>query len=162
MEDNASTLYISSIKQTCGDYIDQCNIFSKQHRTQAKATKAYWDFFSVINVILVSSQALSMTILTVAKANEIDLAIVGGIFAFLIAIQSKIQSSFEFNVVSCHHHQIADDFHELSLMFFLLLSDIDKGSFHDCDYEKLVLKYISVVEKSHIPNVWESKCCKIS
>jgi hypothetical protein len=145
--------HTSTIISKIGEYSNECLTKSQFHRKNARNAMIWWNFLGVLNVVLTASQALSMTIQAVNESEAKEIAITGGVFAFSIAISSRIKSSFSFNVLSLEHHHIADDYDELIHNFRLLLNDIDRNDFNEKIYEQYVHRFISVSEKSHVQTV---------
>jgi hypothetical protein len=162
IENNHTNTILTKIKQ----YIDLCENKSIFHRNQAKNSLNWFNILGIINVILTASQALSMTVMSVIKIKDTDIAIVGGVFACVLAVTSRIQSSFSFNSLSVQHNQISDDFGELVELFMFVIDDIETDNYNEKVYQNLVHRYISIQEKTHIQTVRECHllsldcCCK--
>ena len=154
--------YVEHLKSLCNDYVSKCNALSTRHRNQAKYALTWWNCLGIFNVMLTSAQALTMTVQTVYQSDNISIAVTGGIFAFVIAVSSRIQMSFSFNSLAIQHHQVADDYNELTHRFLLFLNEIQHGVYDTNDYDKMVLRFASIGEKSHLQSVYECKllpCC---
>ena len=136
-------------------YIDLCETKSSFHRNQARNALNWFNILGIFNVCITASQGLAMTILSVNKSKDTDIAITGGVFACILAITNRVQSSYAFNSLSIQHHQISDDFTELSGLFTFLIDDIELDIFNEKVYQQLVQRYISIQEKSHIQPVRE-------
>ena len=148
-------LHQESILVKIKQYIDLCEFKSSFHRDQAKNALNWFNILGIINVCLTATQALAMTILSVKKVEDTNVAITGGIFACVLAITSRVQSSYSFNSLSVQHNQLSDDFNELSGLFTFLIDDIELEVFNEKVYQQLVHRYISILEKSHIQPVRE-------
>lgn len=136
------------IESNTKKYIDECTTKAKYHRDNALNGLNWYNLLSITNVLLTSSQALVMTILSVYQSDDISIAITGASFAFVVAVFNRINTSYQFNVLSYQHNTVADDYLELSKFFEI---DVEEGLYH-----KHVLRFISITEKSHIPPI--KKC----
>jgi hypothetical protein len=147
------------IQKKINDYMQLCSEKSTYHRSQANYSSAWHDVLGIINVLLISSQALSMTIQTAYDVDSIGVAITGGVFAFVIALSSRISTSYSFNVLSLSHHIVADNYSELHEQFNKLLYEEDRS-----DLDMRIMRYISINEKTHLQYVIPCKllicCCR--
>lgn len=151
-----------TLLQKIEEYTTTCNTKGEFHRDQAKHSSRWWNFLGVLNVVLVASQALALTIQASLGDSGKNIAIVGGSFSFCIVVFNRVQMAFAFNCLSIEHHNLADDFQELGQRFRLLVNDVEKEEFEEKDYENCVNRYISVNEKTHLQNVSKMKifyCC---
>lgn len=116
---------------------------SEYHKKQAAISLSWHNLLGITNLLIASGQALTMTLQTVYGSDSKDIAVSGGIFAFFGAVFNRIQMSFSFNVISVLHNQVSDDFMEIHSKFKNFNMEND-------EYYKLVDRYVSITEKSHI------------
>lgn len=141
-------------------YVKLCEDKKLFHLSNAVSANKWFNLFNFIGVFLSASCGLSMTILTVLETDNINVAVVGGTFAFLIAVSSQIQKNYGFQILNYMHADLANDFTELESSFIILNS---KSHNYD-DYEKLVLRYLGVNAKTNIASVRKCNdffCCCI-
>lgn len=138
-------------------YIKLCNEKKIYHLSNAISANKMHNIFNFINVLFSSGCALSMTILTVIGTSNVNIAIIGGVFAFAIAISSQVQKNYGFQILNYQHAEISNDYTQLESDFIIL-----NGKSHSyTDYELLVLKYLSINNKTNISAVrkCDDFCC---
>ena len=153
LSDESQAIHLKNISTRIDKYIEECNEEIKMHEKQGLENLRCWDINNVFNTILAAGQGLALTIQTVNGDSASQVAIVGGAFTFFIFIVTRIQFSFGFNALSVQHNQLADDFKELSENFSLLINDIEKNEFNEALYEQYIRRFVSIIEKGHIPKV---------
>lgn len=131
-------------------YISKCNEKRKHHYNQAKYANAWNTFFNILEIILSSSAALCLTIMTVYEHPQLETTIVSGSFIFLMTINSKIKNYFNFPALYYRHYNAGDDFRLLKHDFETVVNTNL--------VPHLVQKYILTDQKTHIEPVKCSKC----
>jgi hypothetical protein len=136
-------------------YIETCQVKTEQHRRNAKNALAWWNFLGIFNVCLTSAQALTMTIQSVYKSGNIEIAVTGAVFACVLAISSRVQMAFSFNALAIQHNQVSDDYDELIINLKMLLLEYNLHT-----HKTLVQRFISIQEKGHLQSVNECRYTK--
>ena len=132
-----------------GKYIKLCFDKKIYHIQNAISANKMNNMFNFINVVLSAGTALSMTVLSVVEASDLNVSIIGGVFAFSIAVMNQVQKNYGFQILNYQHAEIANDYTELESEFTIL-----SGKQHTYDdYEKLVLRYLSINNKTNITAV---------
>lgn len=127
-------------------YIQNCNFKKKYHYKNAKICRIYDLAMSVVDILLTSGAALSLTILSVTQNDLLTVTVVQGIFLFLITVNSKIKSSMNFVSLNHRHLSAADDYYTLENEFNNISED-------DPLYKYLVSKYVLTTQKLHVQEV---------
>jgi hypothetical protein len=149
-------------------HIIKCQEKIDFHHKNAISSQRWNDALSIINVILTSATGLTMTILTVVESPAIQVTIVGAVYVFLITINDQLKKSYGFLTLSFRHHTANDEYSSLQyelngLRNSLMRTDLESGisSNQEYEYEKCILKFVSINSKSHIPTVKDCKifCC---
>lgn len=138
-------------------YLEECKSKSLFHKKQSKNSLNWYNLLGITSVILTSGSALSMTILSVYKTDELSVAVTSAIFSFLLVVNGRISQAYNFNTLAILHSQLSDDFQELVVNFNKLQVDYDHKL-----YEITTNRMISVNEKTHIQTVRECRyltCC---
>lgn len=148
----------NSLGVSVAEHINNCLTKSEAHRVNAKNAQKWHTLLTITNLIISSAQALTMTLQSVYGDNDKNIAVSGGMYAFLNVVFNRVQNSFNFNVLEVLHNQASDDYLELHNKFKALDIEADEN-----EYKNLVNRYISVSEKSHLYNVREchllTGCC---
>ena len=149
---------ISGGQQKNLEIIKDCQDKSKYHRQQASYANNWFQLISLTSVVITALQALVMTLETVYNTDNVSVTVTGAVFAFVLAIFNRINTSFQFNVVSVQNHYIADSFVELQKLFEML-DEEDQAL-----YRQYMQRYVSIIEMSHLLPVCKSRllfcCCK--
>lgn len=127
------------------NYINNCKLKIDYHRINAKNSNSWNNFLGIFQVILTAGSALLTTCLAVFKTEENVVLITSACFSCVIAIFSRVQTSYSFNLLTLQHHSAFDDYSELLRDFSML----DPEQFDENVYKLLTHRYISVIEKSH-------------
>lgn len=127
------------------------------HNKSAEACSQWDSFLSICGLILNSSNALAMTVMTVSGTGPIPIAVVSATISFSTVVLSKIRDSYNFNLLKVLHNHASDSYLELEYEFGLLKLECQKQCLSIDEYEKTVIKFMNTGEKSHIQEV---KCCK--
>lgn len=130
-------------------YISESQNKAEYHRKNANNSLKWHSFMNIIGTIIMGLSSLAMTIMAVQKANEGVVAIVSGCFTFTSLIFNRVTHSWNFQAISIEHNHVHDDFLELVKDLNLL----DPENLNDSVYNLLVSRYISVIEKSHVPPI---------
>ncbi len=142
---------------TLHNYIETCEIKSLFHKTQSRNALNWYNMLGICSVIILSGQALSMTVQSAMDVDSLTVGITGASFAFILSIFNRIQMVYMFHSLSILHSIVADDYNELVEKLKLL-------EFHPNNelFEQYILRYVSITEKSHIQQVNECgylMCC---
>jgi len=130
-------------------YIKLCDSKRDFHLQNSISASKWFGFFNFLNVLLTSGCALSMTILTVLKSSDIEITVIGAVFAFSSAITSQIQKNYGFEILNYRHGELSNQFQELSNAFQILSRKVHSTD----DFEKLTLRYLSVNSRTNIVSV---------
>lgn len=150
--------YISNIINKSKEYIEKCEERIIYHNNNSRNSKKWDSFLSVCNIVLTSSMALTMTLLSVYVVPETTVAIIGSIFSFLILVSNKIRDEYDFKLLGLQHDLSSDDYSELKQSIVLFLSEIDKHKLNDTDFNNLIIKYETIIQKSHHREVCKIFC----
>jgi len=150
-----STQNLSSVIDSINEHVDACKDKMKYHTKTSQSCEHWNNSLNILGLILSAGLALTMTIMTVVGQTNISVTITGAIFAFFITINQKISSSFNFPYLQAKHQQSMDDYIDLQYSFSSLITDLERQEFEIKEYETLINRYISVSQRSHIPEVRE-------
>lgn len=131
-------------------YIEIVSERIKFHSIQARHALAWHQFFSVLGVVLTSSQAFLMLLLSINGVDGVGVGIAGGAFAAILAITSRIQTIYYFNTLSVMHSNLEDDYVEL---LEVLNGGPDETLFNHC-----IARYVAITERSHIIELCACNC----
>ena len=121
------------------------------HSFNSQNAKGWDDLLSIIQVLLTSSLALTITILSVTESNKITTTVVPACLVFMSAITSKIKDSYKFLSLHYRHQSASDDYHSLELEF-------NRDYFN---YESVATKIALTEQKNHLQEISNCKilCC---
>ena len=139
----------SSDNEEIQHYVKLCQDKKNFHHNNAVSATKWNNFFQFIGVLLTSATALSMTVLTVLKSSDVEIAVIGGVFAFASAVTSRIQENYGFRILNYQHSELSNNFQELENSFLVL----SKRTHNRDDFEKLTIKYLSINARTNIMNV---------
>lgn len=131
------------------EYIKLCAEKRTFHLNNAVSAMKWHQLLTFVNVLLTSATALSMTVLTVLKADDVSVAVVGGCFAFAIAIASRIQENYGFRILNYQHSELSNDFQELENSFYILSLKLHSQA----DFELLTVRYLGINARTNIMTV---------
>lgn len=140
------------------EYIKLCSEKKVFHLKNAQSSSKWNSLFNLVNVLLTSATALSMTILTVLESSELNIAIIGGVFAFSIALTNQIQKNYNFQILNYQHSDVSNEFNDLENSFILLSRKVHNQD----EFEKLTLRYLTTNNKTNIMSVrhcYDIFCC---
>lgn len=126
-------------------YMNNCKLKIDYHRINAKNSNSWNNFLGIFQVLLTAGSALMTTCLAVFKTEESTVLITSACFSCAIAIFSRVQTSYSFNLLTLLHHSAFDDYSELLRDFSML----DPENFDENIYKLHVHRYTSIIEKSH-------------
>lgn len=129
-----------------GVYIKLCSEKKVFHQKNAVSAMKWHQLLALLNVLLTAGTALSMTVLTVLKADDISVAVIGGVFAFSIAIAARIQENYGFRILNYQHSELSNNFQELENSFYIL----SRKMHSQADFELLTVKYLSVNSRTNV------------
>jgi hypothetical protein len=136
-------------EEDINNYIKICSEKKIFHLKNSQSAAKWNSMFNLVNVILTATTALSMTILTVLDSSDINISIIGGTFAFLIAISNQIQKNYNFSILNYQHSDLSQDFFDLENQFIVTSKKIHNYD----DYEKLILRYLNINSRTNILTV---------
>lgn len=131
------------------DYIEKCKGSIEYHTGQAKNSLDYHNLLNVFCNVIGAAQILTISFLAItASCNDVKIAIASASFASTILVLGRVQASYNFNVLNVLHNQVSDDFNELKQKL-----ESRRNNTHDENLDALKIRYLSVVEKSHLQHV---------
>lgn len=150
--------HLENVTNRTINYIQECNKLSEYHKIQAINSMNWHNFTGILQTVVISSQVLTLTIMTTLGTNSVSIGITGAIFGFLTGVITKVKQSFVFEVLALQHNQVADDFNELASHFNLLHNDIERESLSEGSYEHHIIKFSNIKEKAHLKSIRDCKC----
>ena len=150
--------HLENVTNRTINYIQECSKLSEYHKTQAINATNWHNFTGILQTIVISSQVLTLTVMTSLGVNSVGIGITGAVFGFLTGIITKVKQSYAFDVLSLQHNQVADDFSELASHFNLLHNDIERDSLSEGSYEHHIIKFSNIKEKAHLKSVRNCQC----
>lgn len=144
------------------DFISKCTDKINYHKNQSIQCRSWNNAVGLILVILASSQALLMTILPIYQLPSSSVAITSAVFSFLIIVWSKIRENYQFLALSIQHDHICTEFVDLHYNFTMNLIQYSDDMFDAREYEKNVIRYSSILNRSHLQHVSDCRsifCC---
>ena len=119
MIDNESD-YEISVKEI----LEELKTLIIKHNNNAKYASFYKVLFNSINYVLSITTALSLTLITLlspTQQKELITTIIGSIFAFLVAITTKLRDNYNYDEVCVKNNLASRDYYKLKQKFGLLL-----------------------------------------
>lgn len=139
------------------DYIEDCESQLSMHRSAGRRYTRLDQINSGIGIILTAGLSLTMTIVTALKLEDIQITIIGSVFAFAIAISSKVASIYDFRVLASKHYDASDEYNTLKFVFESLKLDTIMERLNDNEYESACKEFIRVSKWSHLDTC--NGCC---
>ncbi len=147
--------------------IENCALKTEYHMQNSLNSRLMNNIIGTTNTILSALTALSMTVLTVMSAPAYVVAIVGAGFAFVITASNKIKDDMSFLALNYQHLHAYDQYCELENDYNSLLvrynnRDLEGREFKREYLDALNMKYISIVQQSHLQDVCNCSgiyCC---
>ena len=146
---------LENLKNTILEYVEKCKLKVDYHNKNGGNSRRWNSILSITNMILGAATALSMTIMSVIHSSEVEITIVGAIYAFLITTTSKVKDSYEFNDLGFKHEQASDRYYKIKQEFnSLLLMHSDHVKFG-----VVVSKFLELQQETHLQQVQSCREC---
>jgi len=88
--------------------------------------------------------------MTAMKTEDAHVTVVGSVFAFAIAINSRLSSFYELKVLASKHYEACDEYNALKHIFNSLEIDHESGRLVTNEYDSACKEFIRISKYTHL------------